>query len=379
MRRTLLITLDFPPMFGGVANYWANLNRFFPSDQFVVLAPEFDDSIDFDIKQNYLIYRKELFSKNKWLWPKWLPLLYQAFKLVRQEKIKKIIVAHILPTGTVAYILKKICRVPYLVSIHGLDINLTQVSPRKRWLTKRIVYNADKIITNSNFTKELLLKIGCCDADKVEVIFPCPNISFEEKKDEAVSRIKEKYSLGDKKIILTVARLVERKGHDKVIQALPKVLEKIPNAVYLVIGQGAQLKYLKELVVLLNLENKVLFFTDILDEELPAFYQASDVFIMPAREISRVDIEGFGIVYLEANSFGKPVIAGRTGGSMEAVEDGVTGLIVDPESINEIAEALIKLLTDERLAASMGEAGRLRIARKFNWGEQAKHLISLLD
>ena len=244
MKRTLLVTLDFPPMFGGVANYWANLSRFFPSDQFVVLAPEFDDSLDFDIKQSYLIYRKNLLSKNKWLWPKWLPLLYHTFMLVRCEKIKKIIVAHILPIGTVALVLKKLLRVQYVVSIHGLDINLTQASNRKRKLAKLIVENAEKIIANSNYTKQLLIDLGYCDAEKVEIVYPCPNISYDQKQENIIAEIKNKYNLQNKKIILTVSRLVERKGHDKVIQSLPKVLEKIPNAVYLIVGAGANLKYL---------------------------------------------------------------------------------------------------------------------------------------
>jgi phosphatidylinositol alpha-1,6-mannosyltransferase len=379
MKRTLLVTLDFPPMFGGVANYWANLSRFFPSDQFVVLAPECDDSLDFDIKQNYLIYRKNLISKDNWLWPKWLPLFYQALILVRREKIKKIIVGHILPTGTVALLLFKFLRISYVISIHGLDINLTQASRRKRWLTKTIVQNAETVIANSNFTKELLVKLGYCESEKIEIIYPCPNISYEQREENFVLEIKSKYKLEDKKIILTVGRLVERKGHDRVIQSLPKVLEKIPNAIYLVVGAGANLKYLKELVVLLKIEDHVLFFTDIADSELPGFYQLADVFIMPSRKLAGGDIEGFGIVYLEANGFGKPVIAGRAGGAVEAVEDGINGLVVDPESITEIADALIKILKDKALATKFGEAGKLRIAKKFNWFEQAKRLINLLN
>jgi len=298
---------------------------------------------------------------------------------VRREKIKKIIVGHILPTGTVALVLKKLLRVQYIVSIHGLDINLTQASSRKRRLAKLIVRNAEKIIANSNYTKQALINACGCDATKVEIVYPCPNISYEPQEEKIVASIRDKYNLQNKKVILTVSRLVERKGHDKVIQALPKVLEKIPNAVYLIVGAGANLKYLKELVALLKLEDHVLFFTDIADTELPGFYQLADVFIMPSRKLAGGDIEGFGIVYLEANGFGKPVIAGRSGGAVEAVEDNVNGLVVDPESIIEIADALIKILSDEALSKRLGEAGKIRIAKKFNWFEQAKRLIALLS
>jgi len=378
IKKTLLVTLDFPPMLGGVANYWANLNKFLPSDRFLVLAPEFDDTLDFDIKQNYLIYRKNLISKEKYLWPRWLPLLYETFKLVRQESIKKIIVTHILPVGIVAYLLKIFLRIPYVVSIHGLDINLTQASTRKRWITRRIINNADTIIVNSNFTKQLLAKTGCCNTVKVEVVYPCPNINYDDNLD-LISDFKEQTGIIDKKVLLTVSRLIERKGHDKVIQALPKVLEKFANLVYLVVGQGPQLKYLIELVSMLKLEKNVFFYNDIVDYELPKFYAAADIFVMPVRKVGAGDIEGFGIVYLEANSFGKPVIAGQTGGAVEAVEDGVNGLLVDPESINAIAAAIIKVLENEEMARSLGNTGKLRIAKKFNWAEQSKVLIDVLS
>jgi len=370
--------MDFAPMFGGVANYWTNLNHFFPSDNFVVLAPEYDNSLDFDIKQNYLIYRKNLLTKNKWVWPKWLPLLFETIKLVRQEKIEKIIVANVLPVGTVAYIIKKFFRIPYIVSVHGLDIALPQAHTRKNRLMKKILNEAEHIITNSNFTKELLMKLECCGADSVIIVYPCANINFEKPRQNILDTLANG-KLKDKKIILTVGRLIERKGQDKVIQSMPMILKECPDAVYVIVGQGKQLKYLKELVSMLNLDEEVLFFCDVMNYELPGFYESADIFIMPSRRLENGDIEGFGIVYLEANYYGKPVIGGKSGGAVEAVEHDVNGLLVDPLSINEISGAIVELLKNPEKANRLGETGRLRVAKKFNWFEQAKKVIDILN
>jgi phosphatidylinositol alpha-1,6-mannosyltransferase len=379
MKRTLLVTLDFPPMFGGVANYWANLNRFLSSGRLVVLAPEFDDSLEFDMAQSYLIYRRELLSTKSGVRPKWLPLLYQTFKLARQEKIGKIIVTHILPAGTVALLVKKILRIPYIVSVHGLDIAYCGRSPRKLRLAKIILKNAQAIIANSNYTKNLVLDLKCCGPEKISLVYPCPNINFRETPPEKIAELKKEYGLEDKRIILTVGRLIERKGHDKVIQALPKILEQFSDAVYVIVGKGQNLAYLRELVELLKLQDNVKFFLDVEDHELPAFFQMADVFAMPCRRLADGDVEGFGIVYLEANCFGLPALAGNSGGAPESVETGVNGLVVDPMSVTEIEDAILKLLSDRGMAAMMGAAGRERVARKFNWHEQAQTLIKLLE
>lgn len=375
----MLITLDFPPMFGGVANYWANLNRYFPSDNFVVLTQEYDNSLDFDMTQSYLIYRKNLFSKSRWLWPKWLPLLWETIKLARQEKIKLLMCTHVLPVGTVCYIIKKLLRIPYVVSVHGLDISLSLNSPRKKVLASKILRNAEKVIANSLATKEILMANDLCFGENVVIVYPCPNISFAPARETFLEKLKTDTRLIDKKIILTVARLIERKGHDRVIQSLPKILETVPDAVYLIVGDGAQFRYLQELVELLKLQEKIFFYTDATDEELPGFYQMCDVFAMPVRKLSNGDVEGFGIVYLEANSFGKPVVAGRTGGAVEAVEHGINGLLVDPESINDVADTIAKLLLNKELAISLGETGRKRVAEKFNWFEQSKKVVEIMN
>lgn len=379
MKKTLLLTLDFPPMFGGVANYWANLCRELPGDKLIVLAPEFFDSLEFDIKQNYLVFRKNLISEQRWLWPKWLPMLAAAWHLASQEKIEKIIVAEILPVGTIAYAIKKLLGIPYIVSAHGLDIAFTQRCGRRKWLTKLILRNAEAIIANSHYTRGCIARLNCCHEEKISVVYPCANINSQEFATEELAKIREKYNLADKRIILTVGRLIERKGHDIVIAAMMGVLKSVPNAVYLIIGQGPRMDYLKDEARRDRVDNRVIFLNDILDNELPIFYVLADVFVMVSRELSDGDIEGFGTVYLEANGFGKPVIAGRSGGAVEAVEHKVNGLVVDPHNIDETSRAIISLLQNSDLAKELGERGKKRVAEEFNWPQQAKKLIKTLE
>lgn len=379
MKRTLLVTIDFPPMVGGVSNYWANLCRELPQDDLVVLAPEFDGSIDFDIQQNYLIYRKELISKLKWFWPKWLPLFFSVLKIVKQEKIQRIIVGHLLPTGTVALILKKILRIPYVVSVHGLDVAYTQASHRKKHLAKKIVDNAERVISNSVFTKKLLQQYGLCDEDKVELVYPCANIKSTNVPEKIRDNLIKGNNLLGKKVILTVGRLIERKGQDKILEALPQVLLSCPDAFYISVGHGPKKESLIEIAEKLGVSDNVCFYYDVMDYELPAFYTLADVFVMPCRELDDGDIEGFGIVFLEAGMFCKPVIAGRSGGAVEAVEHGNNGLLVDPININEIAQAIITLLKNKGKADLLGSQGYKRVQEQFNWSEQAKKIISIIN
>jgi len=177
-----------------------------------------------------------------------------------------------------------------------------------------------------------------------------------------------RHHLQEKNVVLTIARLVERKGIDVVIKAMPMVLEAIPNVVYLVIGLGPYKGKLERLARDLGLEGRVIFVGHVSDEELPLYYCACDVFVLVSRTLTdKGEMEGFGIVYLEAGACGKPVVAGRGGGVEEAVEDGVTGLLVDPLDVGEIAEAIVRILKDKELAKRLGENGRKKAMKQPDW------------
>jgi len=208
-----------------------------------------------------------------------------------------------------------------------------------------------------------LLKLGV-SSDKIHHV----TMGVDVNKFHPVSgdnEIIERLELHDKKVILTVGNLVERKGHDMVIQSLPEVLKMVPNVVYLIVGTGERKQHLKQMVADLDLGNQVIFVGRVTDMELSEYYRACDVFIMPSREVGG-NVEGFGIVFLEANACSKPVIGGKSGGIGDAVADGFSGILVDPVSIGEISQGLITLLTDDYLAKKLGTQGRKRVEERFS-------------
>ena len=371
MRKTLIVTIDFPPILGGIASYLSGVARNLPKDKTIVLAPALDNSEEFDREEGYKIYRRNLVSKSFFLWPKWLPLIYHIFKIARKEKVEVILVGQVLPVGTAVFFLKKIFEIPYIISCHGMDILTAKKSFRKKRLMNKILEQSEKIISNSNFTKNELNKLGV-QSKKIEILYPCvpKRINLKEDFLENVSR---KYNLENKKIILTTGRLVKRKGHDKVIESLPKILEQFSDAKYIIVGDGPERENLENQVKNLNLGSHVIFTGKVGDLELAAFYQLCDLFITVSRQIEG-DVEGFGTVYLEANLYGKPAIAGNSGGAGEAVIDGLNGLLVDPESIDEISKGIIKLLSDRDLTNQLGRQGKERVEKEFMWEVGIKKL-----
>ncbi|MFA5076552.1 MAG: glycosyltransferase family 4 protein [Patescibacteria group bacterium] len=372
MKKTLLVTIDFLPQSGGVARYLANLAANLPRESLVVLAPKIKNYHD-DIS-SCKIYRRSLFWA---FWPKWLPMLWHIYKIIKTEKIEIIWVAQPLPVGTAVYLVSRLLKLPYIVNSHGMDVALILYSnTRKKLLGKRILNNANQVTVNSNFTKNLILELGVPE-NKITKIYPCPAFHQLPSQHDC-QKIKQKYNLENKKIILTVGRLVKRKGHDQVIRALPKILATVPETAYLIVGDGQNKENLLELTKQLDLEENVLFTGFITDQELPAYYQIADLFIMPSRNINNYDVEGFGLVYLEANSFGKPTISGDQGGEAEAVVNGQTGFQINPTDITKISEQVVSLLTNNDLTEKIGEQGR-RWAKNFSWEIEAKKLEKLLS
>lgn len=370
MKRTLLITTDFYPNLGGIANYWYNLTQNLPKGKVVVLAQKINDYEDnLDLK----IYRRDFFSF--WLWPKWLFLIWYIYKIIKIEKIEKIIVAQILPIGTAVWLLNKFYKISYLASCHGMDIKIPQKNPRKLKLIKKIISKADGFIANSNYTKNELIKLGAYQ-NKITVIYPAANISGDNYKSLNISQPFQHISASGNKIILTVARLVERKGIDMVIKSLPKVLKNISDLEYWIVGAGHDQNRLKKLAQENDLKEKVKFFGAVSEKKLKEFFASCDLFVLPAREIDG-DVEGFGIVFLEAGIFGKPVIGGRSGGMSESILDEKTGFLVDPLNINEISDKITLILQDKNLAQRMGKANQSH-AKNFTWKKSTEKLIEIL-
>jgi phosphatidylinositol alpha-1,6-mannosyltransferase len=279
--------------------------------------------------------------------------------------IQQIHCAKVLPEGLIAWALRVFCGLPYLLYAHGEEILIALSSRKLAWIVPMIYCGAAAIIANSHNTKRLLQDIGV-DASRLNVIHPGVDPQSFCVSLKAAQRIRQKHQLGIAPVLLTVGRLQRRKGQDMVIQALPRILQRIPQVKYVMVGTGEELASLTTLAQVLGVQDSIVFAGSVPDQELAAYYAMCDVFIMPNRQIGG-DIEGFGMVYLEAGAAGKPVIGGTSGGTDDAIVEGVTGRRVDGNSCDEIANAVIDLLSTPDKAKAMGVRGLQRVENEFTW------------
>jgi phosphatidylinositol alpha-1,6-mannosyltransferase len=220
--------------------------------------------------------------------------------------------------------------------------------------------DAAGLISISDYTSSLFLAFSA-DPHKICKIIPMVSPS-KQITSEAIESIKTKFNLADgQRVILSVSRLIERKGQSDLIRSMPQILSVFPNTILIIVGRGMESDNLHKLVDELGLRNHVIFSGFIDDDELAALYDLCDVFALPHRELEGGDTEGFGIVFLEANAHGKPVVGGDAGGVRDAIINGMTGFIVDGRKPDQIAAAMYKLLGDRQLAEQMGEYGRQRV------------------
>ena len=354
--KTLLITLEYPPFRGGVASYYGNLAKYWPIDEKIIV-----------LNNN----RGELMSGNKSL--SWLPIIPLLKRRLVTEKFDHLLVGQILPLGTVAYIVSFLQPLKYTIFLHGMDLSLALKSPRKKFLSKLILKRADKIICANTYVKEKLIENWPLLEDKIKVVNPGIESGAREADPYDLLIIKNTYNLECKTIILSLGRLVKRKGVDRTIEALIKMPEEeSKNLIYFIAGAGPRESYLKQLVPL-RFAKKIIFIGKLSEDEKWAWLRLCDIFIMPSRDIAG-DFEGFGIVYLEANLCGKPVIAGNSGGIKDAVVHEVNGLMVDPESVEDIGAAIVRLLKDPGLRQKLGEQGKRRAMKEFRWEDKAREV-----
>ncbi len=334
----LLATYEYPPDVGGVANYLGGLFGAIPNARVLKLRQ----------------------PKMPFAWILDLPKLWRAAKAA-----DIIVVSHLLPLGTAAMLLGK----PYVVIVHGLDLRLAK---RKKVLASRVLTKAKLVVANSRSTASELPMFGLA-ADSALVLTPAIDPFWETLETQASER-----PHGAGKTVLGVGRFVARKGFDRLIRLLPKLRERCGDVLLMLAGAGAEEGNLRMEAEKAGVLAHVKFMIAPDLPTLAAQYWATDVFALPARE-SKDDVEGFGIVFLEAALFGKPVVAMRTGGTPEAVEEGVTGLLADPKSEDDFLEKLVRVLNDQELGKRLGAAGRERVLRDFRWPDRAKLLLQKLS
>ena len=375
----LFVTSNFPPLDGGIAifNYHICKELFGQGHNVIVIAKNSSGSEDFDNKQIFKIRRL-----NERIRPTSVETISKVLISTVKENIDIIFFGLFGSSHWLSGVLAKIIlKTPYVILVHGTEFNKYFYSFSKidHYISKVVLRNATAIIANSTATKNLVESHGY-PLSRIHIANPGTDID-EFKPSDNINSIKKQLAITDKKVLLSVSRLVRRKGHENVIKALPNVIDKVPNILYIILGKGDEEHRLKALVKDMALDSHVKFVGYATEEEKLFYYQSCDVFVMPSLEIrdeNMHDYEGFGIVYVEANACGKPVIGGKSGGVEDAVIDGVTGLLVDPESIEEISRA-IRLLNDREYARKLGENGRRRVEKELNWrvvGERLNKILS---
>jgi phosphatidyl-myo-inositol dimannoside synthase len=262
---------------------------------------------------------------------------------------------------------------------HGLEMTRT-MSFIKQWWLKRTLRACDRVIAVSGFTQAAILESYKLPPQKVSVVPNGVNTQdFYPSADTA--GLRRQFNLTDEKVVLTLARVIERKGHDQVIKALPQVKKAIPRLKYLIAGPWEENCYrkLKKLIGELRLEDTVIFTGYIDTKKINELYNLCDIYIMPSRELAtQGDTEGFGITFLEANACEKPVIGGKSGGVVDAIVDNETGFLVDPLDTQAIAEKIILLLESQALAQKIGRQGRDRILRGYTWEAVSKKILDVI-
>lgn len=373
--KLLLISSDFPPISGGQSRYLYDLWSCLPGEEVVLLVPEeagaeeIDGALDCRVVRLPLPLGEGRLSKVV----KAFRLLWAAWKICRSQPIRAIHCGQMFSGGFAGYACRRLLGIRYYLYAYGAD--LLEFRNRFPWgpILKRFLQRASRIVAISNFTRSALLECGVRE-ERIELVYPAIDLDRFAGEVEA-EQVRREWGWEGKAVILSVARLVERKGQDTIILALARVAERVPQVHYAIGGSGPYRERLEALAVEEGVEERVEFLGFVDEEALAELYAGADLFSMVSREILEVgEVEGFGIVYLEANAAGRPVLAGRSGGVEDAVVDGETGLLVDPEDVDEVVEALVRLLRDEELRSRLGTQGRERVHRDFDRRRQAVRL-----
>lgn len=370
MKKILVITLEFPPQVGGIATYIDQICKNLDPTKIVVLAPKMERSDDFDKKQPYKIIRASLLFP-RFLWPRWIKLCYLVWKISGNEKIDLIMVHHVLPSGYVALIMKKMKKIPFLVFGHGVDYREGTKNAWKANMVRIVCLHAEQIVLNSEYFKSLWDRYWPDLMPRTMVLYPCPDPDFFiQPKASELDILRKKFALEGKKVIFSASRISEGKGFPHLARILPQIITQIPNLVWLIAGDGPKKPELLAQIQENNLQNVVRFLGEIPHSDLKKFYYVADIFVLLTHQDNGRD-EGIGQVFLEAAAAGKPIIAGKCGGVEEAVQNGKTGYVFDIRREQKpVIAAISGLLHDKMYCESIGSSGRERMEAEFNWSHQ---------
>jgi len=375
MNKILLVTNDLGPRAGGIESFVLSLVERVPKGCLIIYTSTQKGSAPFDAQLLERFGAVVIRDRAKILLP--TPRVnHRAVKILKQYQIKTVWFGAAAPLALMAKQLRTSGATNIVALSHGHEIWWAKI-PILKQLLRKIIKDVDHLGYLGQFTKGEIVKASN-QIDKFVQIAPGIDTDHFMPKSARADLIK-KYRLEDRRVIVSVGRLVHRKGQDKLIESLPKILQSFPDAVLLLVGEGPIKQMLKNTAKQLGATNQVIFAGRVQHIDLPDYICLGEVFAMPVRSrFAGLEVEGLGIVYLEASACGLPVIVGNSGGATDAVIDGVTGLLVNGSDTDQIADAVCKLLTDQSRAKAMGLAGRGWVIENWQintWSEKFNKLL----
>jgi phosphatidylinositol alpha-1,6-mannosyltransferase len=377
--RLLLLTELFPPAIGGSAVLFHGIYSRIPDAEVGVVTQGAPGAARQERQGSLALFHRAIATR-RWGLGHPLALLHHlrlALHL-RMLALRRRTVIHCgraLPEG-VAAMLSRLSGGPrYVCWAHGEDLAMTQASREYSLVTKLVYRHAAAALANSRNTAQMLEQMGV-SKDKIHIVYPAVDPERFHPGVEGAA-VRRRYAGAEDVLLLSVGRLQRRKGHDVAILAMARLRDELPGLRYVIAGDGEERERLERLVDENGLRGRVFFAGAVPEAELPAHYAACDIFLLPNR-VEGTDIEGFGIVFLEAAATGKPVIAGDSGGVPEAVDRNNTGLLVDGASVKEVARAIRHLAASADERARLGSAGRVRVRDHFSW-QRAAAIVSGLQ
>lgn len=363
-------TADYPPIEGGISSVSLHVSRELAAlgHDVTVIAPWFPNMRDFDADEPVKVIR---FGGYHLGWFRFIPMLLKSRSPIRSADLTLGI--NIAYGGAMAWFLGA----PYLTFAYAYEFLKFQRVPVLGSMLRRVYSRSIKAIAISRFTAEQLASFGV-DTEKIATILPGAPKPFPVLDEDTVA-VKELLGLKDGPLLLAVGRLIIRKGHATLLKSMPAVLARFPDTRLVIVGRGPMEEQLRNQINELGLNESVLMPGYLDDKHVAALYQLCDVFTLPTGEDAGGHVEGFGLVFAEANAYGKPVVAGRSGGVTDAVVDGETGILVEPDDADACANAIISLLDNPDAAQTMGEAGRNRVESELNWREFVARMMAQVE
>jgi len=374
MPKTLVVSEIFPPKIGGTARLYYELYRHMPEGEYFVLCDTHPESAAFGSLCKLPILRMPMEMRNRGLMnvhdlKRYAAIVRTIRRVIREHGITQVHCGRTLSEGFAAYLVKKLTGTPYVVHVHGEELSGTATSRELTWMARKVFRSASLVLASSHNARRLLQESWNVPEAKIRVVHPGVDA---QRLVPAVPDEDWRRQMGweNRTVILTVSRLQKRKGQDTLIRALPAIRARHPEVLYAIVGGGEEESHLRSLAAELGQAEHVQFLGPLGDDAMAKCYQQCDLFVLPNRQVG-ANFEGFGMVLLEAQACGKPVIAGASGGTAETMRIPETGRRVDCEGPELLAETVIELLSNPAEMRAMGERAR-EWAMGFDWPATAK-------